>query len=79
MTDKKPPRAVGPDRIIHRSYTPEDLNYIGHQLAREGKGEPRETYAEYCDRRAGMKVLTDEELMRRLREKFDRGEPDTTE
>ena len=35
-----------------------------------------ESYSEYLDRRAGMKILTDEELMRRIREMDERARSD---
>jgi hypothetical protein len=63
---KPPPRPVGPDGIIHVQYTSDYLDYVGHKLEKQAKGEPVETYFEYLDRRAGEKILTTEELLRRL-------------
>jgi hypothetical protein len=65
----KPPRVGTGDRIIHVRYTEEYLSYVGYTLAQEEKGEPAESYRDWCDRRAGMSVLTDEELMRRINER----------
>ena len=80
MTEKprklKPPRyakVTGPVRV---SYTSDYINYIGHQLEREAKGQPAEDYCEWLDRRAGYNIITDEELMRRIREMDERARSD---
>jgi hypothetical protein len=78
MTEKKPrkpPRVAKIGRVIHRSYTPDYLDYIAHTIAKEAKGEPVGTYSEHLDRldriaferKRGPK-LTSEELLRRLSE-----------
>jgi hypothetical protein len=69
VTEKPKPPPVGPDRIIHRSYTSDYLDYVAHTIAQEKKGQPAESYSDWCDRRAGMKILSDEELIRRINER----------
>jgi len=83
---KPPTRVVTVGRIFHVSYTSDYLDYIGHKLEREEKGQPVEEYFDWLDRidreRArrkleSMKVST-EELLRRIRER-DELKNNTTE
>ena len=44
------PRLAKVGRIIHRSYTSDYIDYVGHKLEAEVKGEPVEDYLDYLER-----------------------------
>ena len=78
----KPPRETQIARIVHISYTSDYLNYVGHCLKREEKGEAAESYSDYLERvelkrwEKKFTKLTTEELLRRLNKSQPRSHND---